>query len=168
MYIIYNYVAWYVNRTICMRIWLLSNSSSYFVFHPFLAVQAGAPRHCPSIALALLAIICETLVILLIIIIIHVRPFAAPRALVQTRCGQPRCATLLDIVYTWTLSPAKPVWHRVYWLYCAVYTPRNGGFDRTPRTPPGYGPDKWKALKCKPSAEILEHLDWKPICMHMY
>ena len=53
-------MAWYVNRTMCMRIWLLSNSSSIFGFHPFLTVQAGALRHCLSIALALLAIECET------------------------------------------------------------------------------------------------------------
>ena len=30
------------------------------MFHPFLTVQAGAPRHCLSIALALVAIKCET------------------------------------------------------------------------------------------------------------
>ena len=30
------------------------------MFHPFLTVQAGTPRHCLSIALALLAIKCET------------------------------------------------------------------------------------------------------------
>ena len=30
------------------------------MFHPFLTVQAGAPRHCLSITLALLAIECET------------------------------------------------------------------------------------------------------------
>ena len=130
-------MAWYVvNRTMCMRIWLLSNSSSIFVFHPFLTVQAGAPRHCLSIALALFAIECETFTSnnLLLIIITHARPFAAPRALVQTRCSQPHYIARY-CVYVNSVSGQTCVAQSVLTVLRSVHSPKWGGSIEPPEPP---------------------------------